>query len=307
MYDKDLMGSDDRLGRVAIPLKNLIRGKEYVAWFQLQRVSTGKIEIAITALDFGKDPEEFKEDQIELEQIEILEKKGKKYKTVLKPVKAVMDQATAAGEAAAGAFGLLDNRPVSAVNSVPLDMEDANKIEYINKEGYMEKLPTQTFVLSSGFKRRWFVLQKHKISYFKSQKDKIPSGSMGLKGSNVELDAEHNLITVKSTTKTLVLKPPPAERNAWYYAIARNIRVADNEQAIVVESDDEGNGSSSESSTPHNPLVYNAHSHAMLLGEHEDPVFPDVGSLSSSTSSDPSPSKRSRLFGRKREKEHKDG
>ena len=54
VYDKDLIGSDF-LGDVQIPLTNLVKSQEKVAWYKLCKTTKGDIQIGITPVNFGID------------------------------------------------------------------------------------------------------------------------------------------------------------------------------------------------------------------------------------------------------------
>jgi len=54
LYDKDLVGKPDFLGRLQIPLADCVVERKYDQWFDLQLIESGELHLQITALDFGK-------------------------------------------------------------------------------------------------------------------------------------------------------------------------------------------------------------------------------------------------------------
>lgn len=258
VYDKDVVGKDDLMGSIRFPLTDLVRGQTIDQWFALQNVSRGEVRLLITAADFGAEPEPGQHPQL-LHQIEVSKKaklaghistvgggaKSIGHKTMggtlgigSKIVGGVGAGVSAVGGGvSAGVRGV--GGGVSAVgagvfggkrDSVALnDSHDVEALtpgtEYMDMSGHMEKLPSKSFIISQGFKRRWFNLERDKLTYYRSHKDKSMLGSIGLKSATLALvKGERNVFTVSTATKTLTLK---AESHialaAWWQAILTHI------------------------------------------------------------------------------------
>ncbi|PRP84152.1 hypothetical protein PROFUN_04143 [Planoprotostelium fungivorum] len=94
------------------------------------------------------------------------------------------------------------------------------EFDHIKKSGYLEK---QGFI-NPMWKKRWFVLQKGSLHFYKRPRDEAARGTISLVNATVHAmkypsDTLHYL-TVKTSARTCLLKAEsPAEREEWIKAI----------------------------------------------------------------------------------------
>mmetsp|Transcript_20313 Transcript_20313/g.77783 ORF Transcript_20313/g.77783 Transcript_20313/m.77783 type:complete len:833 (-) Transcript_20313:63-2561(-) len=249
VYDKDVVGKDDLMGAVRFPLSTLVRGQPVDQWFALQNVSRGEIRLRITAADFGEEPVPGAHPEL-IPQLEISKKaklaghistvgggaKSIGHKTVggtlgfgSKIVGGVGAGVSAVGEgvSAVGA-GVFGGKREAAALPDTADVEQlAPGSDYVEISGHLEKLPTKSFIISQGFKRRWFVLKSDKLAYYRGHKDKNMLGSIGLKSAELQLvKNEKNVFTISTATKTLTLRAEThASLVSWWQAILTHIKL----------------------------------------------------------------------------------
>jgi len=227
VYDYDMVGKNDFLGQTQLPLNTLVRGKEVEQWIPLELVSTGEIRIKMVALDFG-----LPEDQ------EI---------TAVQPIASVKSQSgiSKVGEGAVSLIFRSDSSS-SLKKKTPEIEERQQALEskplgdaFVKKEGHVEKLPSKKAImgvgLGQGWQRRWLVLDKHRLKYYRSSKDAATNtvGSTSLKNATIEFDPELEFgFKVVSKAKVMDLKfANQQDWEAWYVAIATNIKVTSTQKS----------------------------------------------------------------------------
>jgi hypothetical protein len=188
LYDKDVVGSDDFLGRIQVPLNTLMCGMTVEQWIPLQLVSKGFLRLTFTAVNFGLPAEG------EVKAVEVLECQGSTgmfskltgSKGGIKPVPFMR------GTSSSGVIRNKTARPIKVVKQ-EIKVKPPGT-EFISLSGHVEKLPTKSVMIgiSQGWQRRWFVLHEHKLSYYRSSKDAASHtlGSVGLKNATIDTDEE---------------------------------------------------------------------------------------------------------------------
>ncbi|KAL6041498.1 FerI, variant 2 [Balamuthia mandrillaris] len=58
VFDWDMIGSDDRLGKTWISLNFLIRGQEHGGWYPLEGVPHGEVYLRLLPTGWGRDPQD---------------------------------------------------------------------------------------------------------------------------------------------------------------------------------------------------------------------------------------------------------
>ena len=219
-YDKDVVGKDDFLGKVVLPLDTLVQGKAVEQWFDLELVNTGEIRVKITALNFGlpHDTVPAKLVPIECHQSQSKLPFGRVDSEVIKKER---EKAKEKQEAESNIISSKD-----ILKSLTLGGE------YIDKSGHMDKLPSKSIMGISGqsWQKRWVILTKHKLTYFRSSNDApaAPLGSVSLKGGSITFNDSADLILhVETKAKNLNFRVGSKEEfEKWYTAIATSIQVS---------------------------------------------------------------------------------
>jgi len=221
-FDKDLVGKDDALGKFQFPLNTLVYGKPVDQWFDLQLVESGDIRMIITALDFGLPPDTSVQPIVPCEIVGAPSKLG-----------------AFLGRNDSGNIRKEKNKEREKEREKETNILTSKNIlksivlgdVFIDFSGHMEKLPTKTIVGIShqSWQRRWVVLQKHKLIYYRSTSD-VPNnilGSVTLKNATVSFEDNAELVFMVNTkAKLLTFRVSSQEEfEHWYTAISTNINV----------------------------------------------------------------------------------
>jgi len=236
VYDHDLVGSNDFLGKIQLPLNTLVHGQEVDQWFNLQLVNQGILHLRILALDWGVLPTEGKTEPDPLQALVcqghagLFGKLGGKMPGGLK---------TSSGAVVVNKSKV--RRSVAEVKAEAINKPPEE--EYVDKKGHAEKLPTRPSVLSQGWKRRWFVLRGHVLSYYRSHKDGEANtlGRLSLKNATLSTDESSNeyIFSIVTRAKTLQLRcTNEDEFLEWYHALNTNIHVMNSTSSQPDGADD---------------------------------------------------------------------
>merc|ERR1712137_272564 len=248
LYDKDVVGSDDFLGRIQVPLNTLMCGMTVEQWIPLQLVNKGFLRLTFTAINFGLPAEG------EVKAVEVLECQGSTgmfSRLTGKGGSRVGPVPFLRGTSSSGIVRSKEARPIKVIKQ-EVKVKPAGE-EFISLTGHVEKLPTKNVMIgiSQGWQRRWFRLHDNKISYYRSSKDSVDHtlGSVGLKGGSIDTDEENEFtFRVITKAKTLECKVANEEEFAkWYHAIKTNIALCDNVKSRFDEDTENGDDSQEES------------------------------------------------------------
>lgn len=116
LFDKDLVGKDDFLGRAQIPLNTLVHGKVHDQWFKFQLISKGEALLSLTALDFGLPAETSMKpiEQVACDKKDVDRIKGMNIDGVFGAVGVVGGAVGAVGGAVVGGVGAVGGAAVGA-------------------------------------------------------------------------------------------------------------------------------------------------------------------------------------------------
>lgn len=222
VYDHDLVGSNDFLGKIQLPLDTLVHGQEVDQWFNLQLVNQGILHLRIVALDWGVLPTEGKEADA-MQSLVCQGHAGLFGKFGGKVTGGVLRTSNAAVVNKSKVRRSVAEVKAEAKNKPPGD-------EFIEKKGHAEKLPSRPSVISQGWKRRWFVAREHVLCYYRSHKDGGDNtlGRVGLKNATLSTDETSNeyIFALSTKAKTLQLRCTNEEEFLeWYHVLNTNIHV----------------------------------------------------------------------------------
>jgi hypothetical protein len=227
VYDHDFTGKATAIGQLQLPLAGLVHACPIEQIYPLDLVSRGRIHLKLVAIDFGLP--------------------AGSPPTPLKPILSAKSQSRGAVPELGG---LIFNRSESSgnINRRKLNSDIEQKIEeirakpagaaYVSKSGHLEKFASKKAImgvgLNQGWQRRWVVLDKHRLKYYRSSKDSADNtlGSVTLKNATLELsiNTEHDpelRLTVATKAKNIELRnSADSDLGAWYNALLTNITIA---------------------------------------------------------------------------------
>jgi hypothetical protein len=214
------------IGQLQLPLADLVHGMPTEQIFPLDLVSQGQLHIKLTAIDFGLP--------------------AGTPPVPLKPILSLKSQSRAS--VPVGELIFKRSESMTSVNRRKRNQDLEEQIEqiksrplsaaYVSKSGHLEKFASKKAImgvgLNQGWQRRWVVLDKHRLKYYRSSKDNADNtlGSVSLKNATIELviNTEHDpemRLNVITKTKTIHLRNcADSDLGSWYQAIYSNVKVS---------------------------------------------------------------------------------